>query len=81
MKTHNDHHAEQTLKDLITELGMTQREFSQKTGIPEITINSWVANKRMPKLDSAVILASNLNCSLKTLAKSMGIDVSKLPND
>ena len=81
METNNDHHTEQTLKDLIADLGMTQREFSQKTGIPEITVNSWVSGKRMPKLDSAVALSVCLNCSLKTLAKSLGIDVSKLPDD
>ncbi len=81
MKTHNDHHVEQTLKGLIADLGMTQREFSQKTGIPERTVNSWANNEKMPKLDSAVALASCLNCSLKTLAKSLGIDVSNLPED
>ncbi len=81
MKTQHDHHTDQTLKDLIAQLGMTQREFSQKTGIPEITVNSWVSKKRMPKLDSAVSLAVCLNCSLKTLAKSLGIDVSNLPED
>ncbi|WP_107668213.1 helix-turn-helix transcriptional regulator [Cyanothece sp. BG0011] len=81
MKTHNDHNDEQTLKGLIAECGLTQREISEKTGIPERTINSWVSGERMPTLARAVTVASCLNCSLKTFAQSLGIDVSRLPDD
>ncbi|GBF82299.1 XRE family transcriptional regulator [Aphanothece sacrum FPU1] len=35
----------------------------------------------MPKLDSAVLLCGHLGVSLKTLAKSLDIDVSNVRND
>ncbi len=70
-----------TLKALIKEASLTQRSLSQKTGIAEVTINSWVAGKYMPKLDNAVVMAKALGVSLKTLSESLGIDVSGLPDD
>ncbi|GBF82961.1 helix-turn-helix domain-containing protein [Aphanothece sacrum] len=81
MNLHTIESKEITLKGLIADANMTQREFSKLTGIPEVTINSWVSQKRMPKLDSAVLLCCHLKISLKTLAKSLDIDVSNLPDD
>jgi transcriptional regulator with XRE-family HTH domain len=70
-----------TLKNLIEAAGITQRQLSKDTGIAEVTINTWVARKAMPRLDNAVLLASKLGISLKTLSKAIGIDVSKVPDD
>ncbi|HEY9704607.1 MAG TPA: helix-turn-helix transcriptional regulator [Allocoleopsis sp.] len=70
-----------TLKDLIKQKGLTQRELHRQTGIPEITVNLWVQGKRCPNLDNAVKLARALDINLSTLAKSMGIDVTGLIDD
>jgi transcriptional regulator with XRE-family HTH domain len=70
-----------TLKNLIEAAGITQRQLSKDTGIAEVTINTWVAGRKVPRLDNAILLASKLGISLKTLSKAMGIDVSKVPDD
>ncbi|HSN67465.1 MAG TPA: helix-turn-helix transcriptional regulator [Fusibacter sp.] len=63
-----------TLKTLIKNNGMTQRDLAKLTGIPEITINSWVSGKNVPKLNNAYIIAKALNVSLDELAQVMGLD-------
>ena len=70
-----------TLKNLIEAAGITQRQLSKETGIAEVTINSWVAGRKVPRLDNAILIASRLGISLKTLSKAMGIDTSKVPDD
>jgi transcriptional regulator with XRE-family HTH domain len=70
-----------TLKGLIDQAGTNQRQLSRDSGIAEVTINSWVAGKYTPKLDSATVVAAALGVSLRTLAKSMRIDVTKVPGD
>jgi transcriptional regulator with XRE-family HTH domain len=69
------------LKALIEDAGITQRELSKRTGIAEVTINTWVSGRKMPRFDNAIVLAKELKVSLKTLAKSLGLDVSSLPDD
>jgi len=70
-----------TLKGLIDQARTTQRKLSKESGIAEVTLNSWVAGKMTPRLDNAVLVASKLGVSLKTLAKSMQINVNEVPND
>lgn len=70
-----------TLKQLIERANTTQRDISKRTGISEVTINSWVARKKVPRLDNALVLCRELGVSLKTLASSMGYDVDGIPDD
>ncbi len=70
-----------TLKGLIEQAGTNQRKLSRDSGIAEVTINSWVAGKYVPKLDNATLVAKTLGVSLKSLAKSMGIDTKGVPDD
>jgi transcriptional regulator with XRE-family HTH domain len=70
-----------TLKGLIEQAGTNQRRLSRDSGIAEVTINSWVAGKYSPKLDNATLVAKALGVSLKSLAKSMRIDVTGVPDD
>jgi hypothetical protein len=44
-------------------------------------IGDWERGEALPRLDRAVSLASELGVSMKTLAKAMHIDVSRLPDD
>lgn len=70
-----------TLKQLIEYANTTQRELSKRTGIAEVTINSWVARKKIPRLDNALVLCRELGVSLKTLAQSLGLDTTGIPDD
>ena len=70
-----------TLKQLIECANITQRELSKRTGIAEVTINSWVAKKKNPRLDNALVLCRELGISLKTLAHSLGLDTTGIPDD
>ena len=77
----NTNDQEITLKGLIEQAGISQRKLSRDSGIAEVTINGWVAGKYTPKLDNAAQVARTLDVSLKTLAKSMGIDTRGVPGD
>jgi transcriptional regulator with XRE-family HTH domain len=70
-----------TLKQLIEQAKISQRELSKRTGIAEVTINSWVARKKIPRLDNALILCRELGVSLKTLSVSIGLDTAGIPDD
>jgi DNA-binding XRE family transcriptional regulator len=72
---------EPTLKNLIEAAGTTQRQICKDIGIAEVTINTWVAGKKVPRFDNAIALARELRVSLKTLAKAMRLDVSDIPDD
>ena len=37
--------------DKLTELNMTQKEFSKRTGIPETTVSDWKKKKTNPTAD------------------------------
>lgn len=79
MKTSNE--SLLTLKELIEKAGTNQRELSKRTGIAEVTLNTWVARKKVPRLDNALLLCRELKISLRTLADSIGLDVSGIPDD
>lgn len=70
-----------TLKRLIEQAGTNQRQLSKDSGVAEVTINSWVAGKYSPKLDNAALVAAQLGVSLKTLAKSLQINVAAVHGD
>ena len=44
----------------IKELGMTQKEFSQKTGIPQSTISDWKGKNLNPAVDKIMIICDVL---------------------
>ncbi len=46
---------------LIKEKGMTQKEFSEKTGIPQSTMSSWKSRGQTPGMDKLQIICDTLN--------------------
>ena len=72
---------EKTLKTLIEAAGTTQRQLSRDTSIAEVTINTWTAGRKMPRLDNAAVVAAQLRVSPRTLAKALQIDTSLIPAD
>lgn len=72
---------EETLKNLIEAAHTTQRQLSRDINIAEVTVNTWAAGKKIPRLDNAALVAGQLGVSLKTLAKAMRVDVTDIPGD
>jgi len=46
--------------DLIRDRGMTQKEFSEKTGIPQSTMSSWKGKKQNPSIDKLKVICDVL---------------------
>lgn len=72
--------SEPTLETLIEASGKTQRELGNSLGVTELTIRNWAKRKKIPRLDNAAALAAELGVSLKTLTRSLQIDVSRIPD-
>ena len=72
---------EPTLRSLREAAGYTQEQLAKKLNLGIRIISDWENGKKIPKFDNAVSLASALEVSLKTLAVSMNMNVSNIPND
>ena len=46
--------------DLVHQRDMTQKEFSEKTGIPQSTMSSWKGKKQNPSLDKLKVICDTL---------------------
>ena len=53
--------------DLIKQKGMTQKEFSIKTGIPQSTISDWRGKDLNPNVDKIMIICEVLGISSQDL--------------
>lgn len=45
---------------LVHDNGMTQKEFSEKTGIPQSTMSSWKGKKQNPSIDKLKVICDVL---------------------
>jgi len=45
---------------LVHDRGMTQKEFSEKTGIPQSTMSSWKGKKQNPSIDKLKVICDTL---------------------
>ena len=70
-----------TLKGLREAAELTQPELSRRMNVGIRIIGDWERGQAVPRFDRAIALARELNVSLKALAKSMQLDVSKVPSD
>ena len=46
--------------ELVRERGMTQKEFSERTGIPQSTMSSWKGKKQNPSIDKLKVICDVL---------------------
>lgn len=72
---------ELTLKTLREHRQLTQDEISDLLGVSRQMISYWETRRKIPRFDNAIALAAELGVSLKTLARSMGLDVTGIPDD
>ena len=56
----------------IKELGMTQKEFSEKTGIPQSTISDWKGKNLNPAVDKIMIICNVLGMTPNELLAGAG---------
>ena len=53
--------------ELIKERGLTQREFSEITGIPQSTISDWKSKGLNPSADKLLVISNTLKISVYDL--------------
>jgi transcriptional regulator with XRE-family HTH domain len=70
-----------TLKVLRESASLTQPELSRRMGVGIRIIGDWERGEAIPRFDRAIALARELGVSLKTIAKSIGLNVEGLPDD
>lgn len=70
-----------TLKSLRESAGLTQPELSRRINAGIRTIGDWERGTYAPSFDRAIALSRELGVSLKTLARSMRLDVTGVPDD
>jgi transcriptional regulator with XRE-family HTH domain len=71
----------ESLKELIDRANLTPTELAAKVGTTRKVIYSWCKPDADMKVSNYIRLAEVLGVSLKTLAASIGRDVSRVPND
>ena len=72
---------EDTLKLLIESAGYTQKSFAKAIGLALSGVTAYIAEKKIPRTDHFLDMCRALECSPKTLAKAMKLDVSGIPDD
>ncbi|TAE14682.1 MULTISPECIES: helix-turn-helix domain-containing protein [unclassified Microcoleus] len=70
-----------TLKNLRESANLTQPELSRRMGVGIRIIGDWERGEAIPRFDRVIALARELGVPLKTLARCMGLDVAKIPDD
>jgi transcriptional regulator with XRE-family HTH domain len=70
-----------TLKSLIEDAGYTQRDFAKTLGLALSTVTFYISGEKLPRIDRFFEMCKTLGVSPKTLAQSMGLDVSDVPDD
>jgi transcriptional regulator with XRE-family HTH domain len=69
------------LKDLLATASITQRELARRMDVSYSLVGFYIAGKKTPGFDKAVAMARELGVSLKTLASSIGLDTTGIPDD
>lgn len=77
----NEENEQITLKTLRESAELTQPELSRRMNVGIRIIGYWESGTKTPSFDRAIALARELGVSLKTLAKSMQMDVSGVIDD
>ena len=65
--------------ELLKEKGMSQKEFSERTGIPQSTISDWKRKNVNPASDKIMIICEVLEISPSALLSGIGDDTYVTP--
>lgn len=72
---------EKTLRKIREEHGYSQEQLAGRIGITKNAYAHYEAGKAEPKLSNFLKIAKELKIPLKSLAKSMGYDISEIPDE
>ena len=78
-KTH--HNQTDTLKQLIKAHGYTQKSFAKDLNLAYSTVQYYVSGENLPGIKVLADMCRLLDESPKTVLKSLGIDVTGIPDD
>ena len=76
-----DQFATKALKQLIEQSGHTQKSFAESLGLCYASVKYYVAGQKTPGSDVLADMCRVLNQSPKTVMKSLGIDITGIPDD
>lgn len=66
---------------ILKDKGMTQKDFSEKTGIPQSTISDWKGKNLNPAADKIMIICDVLKISPGELLMGAGDDIYESPEN
>lgn len=69
------------LRLLREQAGLTRPQVKQLIGVSERRQADWESGKAMPSVENVVALCRLYKVSMKTMCKSLGVDVTGVPND
>jgi plasmid maintenance system antidote protein VapI len=70
-----------TLKELLKEKHITQRELANKLGCAYSLIGYYIRGEKRPTIDTFFEMCKILEVSPTQLAKNFGLDITGIPND
>ena len=70
-----------TLRNLRESAGYSQSKLSKQIGVSQSAIQWWEVGKREPTISNVAALAKTFNVSLKTICKSIGVDLTGIPDE
>ena len=69
------------LKELRTKRGLTQQDMADKMSVNRVTYTNWENEKREPRIDQVVELATILNSTIDYLTGKVDLNVLDIPTD
>lgn len=69
-----------TLKSLIESAGYTQKDFAKSLGVATSTVTYYISGEKLPRVDRFFEMCRKLSVDPITLAKSIEINVSDIPD-
>ena len=72
---------DKSLKDLIKQHGYTQKAFAMAINKHVSAVTAYIAGKKSPTISVVADMCRLLDESPKTVMKSLGIDVTDIPDD
>lgn len=70
-----------TLRNLREWRGLTQKELAKRANISDSVLGYYELGKTIPTADKLAAIARELNVSVKTLMRSLGISCEGIPDD